>query len=482
MLFNSLIYIVFFIIVLVIYYILPHRLRWVMLLIASLVFYMAWIPQYVLLILFDAFVGYIMAILIARAGDNRKKKKLFLVFALVSTFGILFFFKYLVFINRSLMALFGFFGISYPVADFSILLPMGISFHTFQNAGYAIDVYRGDSKPERNFFKYALFVMFFPQLVAGPIERAGRLIPALFQKREFKIDNIQAGVKQMLLGYFKKVVVADRLAVLVNTVYNVPQYHRGLQSLIATFFFAFQIYCDFSGYTDIALGGAKCLGIDLMQNFRQPYLSASVGEFWRRWHISLSTWFRDYLYTPLGGIRCSRRRQAFNIFITFAVSGLWHGADWTFVIWGLLHGLYQNIETWLAVRFRFWGRKRGRPVKIPLTFLAICFACIFFRANSVGDAFGIIGGLFAGAAQWGQRQFIYQALTGMGVSLLDFAVDIGLILAMIGMDLIGRDKSVFENMERKNVFARYAFYGAVIGLICCLGVFSNGQQFIYFQF
>jgi D-alanyl-lipoteichoic acid acyltransferase DltB (MBOAT superfamily) len=286
----------------------------------------------------------------------------------------------------------------------------------------------------------------------------------------------------MLIGYFKKTVVADRLSVVVSTVYNAPEYHGGLQSVIATIFFAIQIYCDFSGYTDIAIGSAKCMGIDLMQNFSQPYLSGSVREFWQRWHISLSTWFRDYVYIPLGGNRCSRARQALNIMITFTISGLWHGANWTFIIWGGLHGLFQNIETWLERHVKAW---RSPPVKIlryPLTLAAVCFGWIFFRANTVGDAFLIIGNLFSDAAEWPHRQYLYVTLSGMGVHLLDMLINCVLVLLVFGIDLIGGKKSVFANMERTNILVRGAFYFVLIALIFSLGAFDSGGQFIYFQF
>jgi len=481
LLFNSFTYLIFFAAVVALYYILPHKLRWGMLLAASVVFYMAWMPPMVLLILGEAFLGWLAALLIART-DNPRLKKIVLVCVLIALFGILFFFKYLAFLSGSLAALFGLVGWNYPVSDFSVILPMGISFHTFQNAGYTIDVYRGEGKPERNVLKYALFVMFFPQLVAGPIERAERLLPSLFERKHFSAENISAGVKQMLIGYFKKTVVADRLAVLVNTVYNAPEYHRGLQSVVATVFFAFQIYCDFSGYTDIAIGSAKCLGIDLMQNFRQPYLSGSVREFWKRWHISLSTWFRDYLYISLGGNRCSKTRRAFNVMVTFTVSGLWHGANWTFIIWGALHGIFQNIETWLDGRLKVWKSKPVKFLRYPLTFIAVCAAWIFFRANTIGDAFGIIGGLFSDAAQWPHRQFLYETLSGMGVTVLDAVIDCGLILLTFGMDFIGGGKSVYANVQRFPAVARGAFYFIIVALIFSLGAFGNGGQFIYFQF
>ncbi|MCL2351780.1 MAG: MBOAT family protein [Firmicutes bacterium] len=481
MLFNSFVYLVFFTAVVLLFYILPHKSRWVMLLLASAAFYMAWVPELILLLLAVAFVNWACAELISRSG-GRRLRKIWLIADLALSFGALFVFKYLGFIGRSLAAFFGFFGQNFPAGHVSLILPMGISFYTFHSVGYAIDMYRGSYPRERNFLKFALFVTFFPQLVAGPIGRADKLLPSLLERKDFRPENISAGVKQMLLGYFKKVLVADRLALAVNTVYKAPQYHLGLQSVIATVFFAVQIYCDFSGYTDIAIGCARCMGVDLMKNFNQPYLSGSVREFWRRWHISLSAWFRDYLYIPMGGSRVSKPRRAFNVMVTFLVSGLWHGADWTFVIWGGLHGLFQNAETWLEERVRPWRTRVIRALRYPLTFAAVCFAWIFFRADTLSDAFRMIGGLFDGAGRWGDRQFVYAALTGMGVSLLDLLIDAGLVLLVFGMELIGRDKSVYENMERRGALARGAFYFAAAALICCFGVFEHGGMFIYFQF
>ena len=301
---------------------------------------MGWRAELIILIVISTLSNWLLARLIY---DKPEKKKVFLIISLIINFGLLFVFKYMVFINHSFMWLYDCFGWTYPIKDFDIVLPMGISFYTFQAASYTIDVFYGKYKPERNYFKLSLFIMFFPQLVAGPIERADRLLGQLFTKHKLELENISQGAKLMLMGYFKKIVIADRASVLVDTIYNSPQEYKGLPLVVATLFFTVQIYCDFSGYTDIARGVAKLMGIDLMINFDRPYFSKNIKEFWRRWHISLSSWLRDYIYIPLGGSRCSLIKKYRNIMITFLASGLWHGANWTFVLWGGLHGLYQVI-------------------------------------------------------------------------------------------------------------------------------------------
>lgn len=340
MLFNSLTFIIFLAVVLVLYYTLPQKLKWIMLLIASCIFYMGWRAELIILIVISTLSNWLLARLIY---DKPEKKKVFLIISLIINFGLLFVFKYMVFINHSFMWLYNYLGWTYPIKDFDIVLPMGISFYTFQAASYTIDVFYGKYKPEKNYFKLALFIMFFPQLVAGPIERADRLLGQLFTKHKLELANISQGSKLMLMGYFKKIVIADRASVLVDAIYNSPQEYKGLPLVVATLFFTVQIYCDFSGYTDIARGVAKLMGIELMINFDRPYFSKNIKEFWRRWHISLSSWLRDYIYIPLGGSRCSLIKKYRNIIITFLASGLWHGANWTFVLWGGLHGLYQVI-------------------------------------------------------------------------------------------------------------------------------------------
>lgn len=335
MLFNSFEFLIFFPIVCIIYFLL-RGLKWrnLFLLVASYYFYMNWKPVYALLILTSSVLTYGCGMLVEKYADDQRKKKAFLVTSLVINFAILFLFKYFNFIGDSITALFSAMGIGWQVPNLDVLLPVGISFYTFQAVGYSIDVYRGTIKAERNFFTYALFVSFFPQLVAGPIERAKNLLPQFHEEHQFEYTNAVEGLKQMIWGFFMKLCVADVLADYVNAVYNnVPQ-HNGSSLIIATIFFTFQIYCDFGGYSNIAIGAARVMGFRLMENFHRPYLSQNIKEFWKRWHISLSSWFMDYVYIPLGGNRVPYPRHLANLAITFLVSGVWHGAAWTFVLWG----------------------------------------------------------------------------------------------------------------------------------------------------
>ena len=351
MLFNSLEFLVFFPVVTNLYFLMPTlRIRNILLLIASYFFYMQYKPEYGLLMLFSTLINYIAALQMDKARDRitdkagnkaggkavdiTGQKKLWMAISIVGTLGVLFFFKYFNFFNSSLRGVLAWFDISYQPTALDIILPVGISFYTFQTMSYSIDVYRGDLPAERDFIDLALYVSFFPQLVAGPIERSTNLLHQFKTYHDFDAKRVSSGLRLMVYGFFKKVVIADRLAVIVDTVYNNPSGYDGVYYIIATVAFAIQIYCDFSGYSDIARGSARIMGFELMHNFDRPYFSKSVTEFWRRWHISLSSWFRDYLYFPLGGSRKGYFRTLLNLFIIFLASGLWHGDSWTFVIWG----------------------------------------------------------------------------------------------------------------------------------------------------
>ncbi len=485
MLFNSMTFILFFITVFILHYTLPHRFRWMMLLVASYIFYMAWRFELIFLLLFSTFVNYFISLLIAKSDVQSYRKKL-LIICLVINFALLFTFKYLVFINHTFMFVYHYFGIPYPISDFNIILPMGISFYTFQASSYTIDVYRGSLVPEKNFFKFSLFKAFFPQLVAGPIERADRLLPSLFTKKQFSIDNLSLGLKIMMLGFFKKIVIADRVAIAVNTVYNSPNSFDGFAYVIATVLFAFQIYCDFSGYSDIAIGCAKTLGVDLMENFHSPYYSHSIREFWKRWHISLSTWFRDYLYIPLGGNRVGKARNYFNLFITFLISGIWHGANWTFFIWGTLHGLYQIIGT---VKQSLLPRrakpKRFWPISVLnvfITFCLVCFAWIFFRANTVEDAFYIVSHLSTGFDRIFDLQYVYNTINNLGLSMLELGIAAFCIVLLLGIELFENKESIHKRLDRLPFVCRFIFYYGIAMIILSCGVFGNASEFIYFQF
>ncbi len=472
MLFNSLHFVFFFILTTAIYFLLPHKWRWAFLLLISCYFYAVFVPIYILILAFTIVVDYWAGRLIE---NNYERRKPLLLASLIVNIGFLAFFKYYNFLNENLTAMLGLGGWQNPVPALRILLPIGLSFHTFQAMSYTIEVYRGHQKAERHFGIYALYVMFYPQLVAGPIERPQNVLHQFYRKVDFNYDRIIAGLRLMLWGLFKKVVIADRLSIYVDAVYNNATHHSGITCIVATIFFAFQIYCDFSGYSGIALGAAKVLGIDLMENFRRPYLSTSIKDFWSRWHISLSTWFRDYLYIPLGGSRVSLPRHLINLLIVFMVSGLWHGASWTFVIWGALHGIYLVVEH-LLHRFVF---KKNAPAKkglrqLPpylLTFTLASFAWIFFRADSVSTAFTIIeniftlrpGPFFVGFA----AGFVYS------VALIIF-----LILAEINQEFLAERWSMLWSPRPA---VRMAGYAILLLVMLLIGVF-NGGQFIYFQF
>ncbi len=476
MLFNSIHFVFFFVVVTTLYFVLPHRFRWFLLLAASCYFYMAFIPIYILILGFTIVIDYFAGIWLEKTEG--KKKKYFLIASLIANIGVLAVFKYFNFLNENLSALLNSFGYQNSIPNLSILLPIGLSFHTFQAMSYTIEVYRGHQKAERNFGIYALYVMFYPQLVAGPIERPQNLIHQFYEKHYFDYQRVVEGLKLMLWGLFMKLVIADRLAIYVNAVYNNPEQHSGQTLALATVFFAFQIYCDFAGYSNIAIGAAKVMGFTLMTNFNRPYFSRSISEFWKRWHISLSTWFRDYLYISLGGNRVKIPRMYFNLFLVFVISGLWHGANWTFIIWGALNGFYL-IFALFTQKFRerfnhavFLDRlpRIHSFIQILITFILACFAWIFFRANSTQDSFHIISSVIHlnGPLYIGTPSVLIYAF---------FA-----ILFLIAVEL---KKEYFDGkisfFHHKNVWVRNLSYTGVILLILLFGVFDGGQ-FIYFQF
>ena len=411
MTFNSFQFLIFFPIVTLLYFLIPFRFRWALLLVASYYFYMSWNPSLVFLILFTTVVSYAAGILLEKYEDKKIRKTCLLV-TLAASLGVLFFFKYFNFLSLSVTGLLQ--AIRLPVNDFTLdlLLPVGISFYTFQTLSYVIDVYNGTIRAERHFGYYALFVSFFPQLVAGPIERPENLLPQLHSRQHFTLSNFHEGLRHILAGFFKKVVVADLLASYVNAVYNDAVFTaNGPAIIIATILFTFQVYCDFSGYTDIAVGCARIMGYQLMQNFRLPFSSRSIHEFWERWHISLTSWFRDYIFYPLAmnkkltrwarklGKKYNNRAinimlpQCLALFITFLLSGLWHGAAWTFVLWGAMHGMYQVVERLTEKKRKAFWERRGVSAdnklfafwQMAVTFILCNFALIFFRANSVAD-------------------------------------------------------------------------------------------------
>ena len=440
---------------------------------------MCWNPSYVVLIFFSTLVSYITAIQMGKAVSKQKRKG-YLIAGLVANLSVLFFYKYFNFINDSVGAIFDRFDVFYGVSGFEVLLPIGISFYTFQTLSYIIDVYRGEKEPEKHLGVFALYVSFFPQLVAGPIERSTRLLPQFYKKFDFDYDRVSDGLKLVLWGLFKKVVIADRLAIYVNEVFNNPGDYQGIPVILACYFFAFQIYCDFSGYTDIAIGSSKVMGFDLMDNFKRPYFSKSISEFWRRWHISLSTWFRDYLYIPLGGNKVGRWRWHYNILVVFILSGLWHGANWTFVVWGALHGFYMLFAVWTkSIREKFImlvGLNNytivHKYLKVLITFHLVTFAWIFFRANSIPDAFVIAGSLF--------KVDISGSLLVAGVSHFGLVLSLLLIGFLVFIHSIERHEDIRQFLSKKPAWFRYAIYYILLMGIALLGVFE--AAFIYFQF
>jgi D-alanyl-lipoteichoic acid acyltransferase DltB (MBOAT superfamily) len=503
--FNSWQYLVFFPVVFAVYYIITWKNRkWsnkasqIMLLAASLFFYACWNPAYLFLILFSVAVTWCSGMLMEGVRTSSRAnahKRLILFGSLVINLGILFFFKYYNFFAGTLGR---FTAFKAPALD--VLLPVGISFYTFQALGYSIDVYRGTVKAEHSFINYALFVTFFPQLVAGPIERTGHLLPQFKVNHTFDYGQVTSGLKLAAWGMFKKVVIADRLAVYVNGVYAKPTVYPACSVALATVFFAFQIYCDFSGYSDIAIGSARALGFDIMTNFRRPYFARSLADFWRRWHISLTTWFKDYIYIPMGGNRKGLPRQCINILVVFTISGLWHGAAWHFVAWGLIHGIIQVFE---RIYRQITGRRRviythsvGAAFSIILTFIVVCIAWVFFRADSITSACGIcakfttlpaeIIGYIKQIPQLGIVETIRQMFQlGSYVahpisffSLRAFGISIICILVLLIVDIYSRKHNLKNHYPL--VIHWVVYYALLLAIISNFGI--NTSQFIYFKF
>ncbi len=485
MLFNSVDFLLFFPLVTAIYFLLPHRARWIWLLITSYYFYMCWNAKYALLIALSTLITYASGLLI-----HWRRKKLWVFLSFASNLGILFFFKYFGFFLDNLTAGLALAGIAFKRPAFDVVLPVGISFYTFQALSYTADVYRGEVRPEKNPFRYALFVSFFPQLVAGPIERSKNLLGQLYDRHAFDPDRVRAGLLLMLWGMFEKIVIADRLAMLIDSVYDNYAELPGAAVVLATVFFAFQIYSDFAGYSHIAIGAAQVMGFTLMENFRQPYLSQSVAEFWRRWHISLSTWFRDYLYIPLGGNRRGTLRKYCNTMITFLASGLWHGANWSFVVWGGLNGAYQVIGELLAplregaCRVLHINREwfPCRLARTVFTFCLVDFAWLFFRAPSFSAARGMLAhmaGSFQLAALPGQ-------LLSLGLDGPNFLVALAALGVLWTADLLReRYGPLRPYITRQALPVRWAFYLCAVLTVLIFGIYGpsySARAFAYFQF
>lgn len=494
MIFNSMDFLIFFPIVVLVYYVLPKKSRYIWLLLASYYFYMQWNAIYICLLFSCTLITYLSGRVLGYlkslgAEDTKKKQKLCLAICITINLGVLGFFKYCNFAIQSLNGLLAFFGMKTVVWEHSILLPVGISFFTLQALGYLIDVYRGDIYAEKNFLRYALFISFFPQLVAGPIERSKNLLVQLYRPQKFCWENVRRGTILMLWGFFLKVVIADRAAIVVNTVYGDSSSYKGVLIVVATLLFAIQIYCDFYGYSTIARGAARILGIELMDNFNAPYFSLSIKEFWRRWHISLSGWFRDYLYIPLGGNRKGTFHKQMNILIVFAVSGLWHGASGAFITWGALNGLFQVIgDGWRYIKRKISvfittdDTFSRRIIKRILTVGMVSFTWIFFRAGNMSAAIETIRNM----CSFNWMALMDGTLYQLGVGSTYFKLLIVFIL------LFGYiDYQKYKGKDMVTVLLKQEFWFRIlieVGLLFvillfgCYGVEYDTNEFIYFQF
>ncbi|MCM1154466.1 MAG: MBOAT family protein [Roseburia sp.] len=501
MLFNTMQYIIFLPVVVLVYYLLTPKVRYIWLLITSYYFYMQWNPLYVMLLFSCTFLTYCGARLIENihnaghsgdqkeAYDTRKKKKVCFVVCILLNLGILLFFKYFEFGIDCLNHILRLLHVGEVVWDHHIILPVGISFYTLQALGYLIDVYRGDICAEKNFLRYALFVSFFPQLVAGPIERSKNLLAQLREPHSFAYENLRKGAVLILYGLFLKMVVADRAAVLVDTVYGDSGAYPGFYIAVATCFFVIQIYCDFYGYSTIARGSALIMGIHLMDNFKAPFFSRSIKELWQRWHISLSGWFRDYLYIPLGGNRKGSIRRTLNLLIVFAISGLWHGASGAYIFWGLLNGIYQvagDVVKRVQSAFRHVERKDGfsrHLLQTAGTFGLFTFACLFFRSGRLDTAVRVLQDMFS-VNNW---QILFDgSLYGLGVARNYMNVLTASIVVLFVVDYRKyKGADVADGILRQEWWFRTGIYMAMLFAILlygCYGEMYNIQQFIYFQF
>jgi alginate O-acetyltransferase complex protein AlgI len=438
-------------------------------------------PIYIVILGFTIVVDFFAGIFIE--NSKSKFKKFLLIVSLITNIGVLCVFKYYNFLNENLSILLTGFSLTNSIHLLNIMLPIGLSFHTFQAMSYTIEVYRGNQKAERHFGIYALYVMFFPQLVAGPIERPQNVLHQFREKKSFDYVNLFSGFKIILWGLFKKVVIADRLAILVDSVYSAPHNWHGFALLIATILFSIQIYCDFSGYSDIALGTARIMGFKLMLNFKQPYFSRSVSEFWTKWHVSLSSWFKDYLYIPMGGNRVGVLRWYFNLFFVFLISGLWHGANWTFVIWGCIHGVLLILQN--IIERYCYVIKINKNIQVVLTFFIISLTWILFRASNLNDALYIFTHLLSNNESGNYFDLALQDLHGLpltylGVALWKFILSICLLPLLFIVDwfiLTGRHTIILNSRP----YLSWSICYILIIMILFFGVFDT-RQFIYFQF
>lgn len=474
MLFNSLAYGIFLPVVFIIYWAVPNKYRWPLLLISSYYFYMSWNPKYVILILLATGVSYKAAILVEESSSEKKKKAILLT-ALIVCLGILFVFKYFNFFSNTVIEVFKRFSIQLHPVTLKLILPVGISFYTFQTLSYVIDVYKGKEKACRNFGVYAAFISFFPQLVAGPIERTGNLLPQITSEKKFDYEEAAYGLKLMAWGYFKKLVIADVTAGYVDAAFASIETCTGLDLFLSIIFFSFQIYCDFSGYSDIAIGSARLMGIKLMRNFNSPYYSHSIKEVWTRWHISLSTWFRDYVYIPLGGSRCSRLRRDFNLVVTFLLSGLWHGAAWTYVVWGGINGVGQIIEEKLFGKREY--KRLGSVISCIAVFVFWNFSLVFFRAETVTKALMYIKKFLMCLRYPSQFK-----QTALGFDKPESMYCIFFIIILMIFDYASLKTDVIKWISSRKPAVRWTVYLLTVWVILAFMPPVNTSEFVYFQF
>ncbi len=490
MLFNSFEFLLFFPTVVILYFLLPYKYRWVMLLLASYFFYMCWKVEFIALIIISTLIDYYCGLKMS-AIEEKKKRKPFLYLSLLTNLGLLFTFKYLDFSINSVNTVL---GIDIPYAN--LILPMGISFYTFQTLSYSIDVYQGKLKSESHLGKFALYVSFFPQLVAGPIERATKLIPQLQKNdNDFDYNRVTSGLRLIAWGLIKKVIIADRLALFVNEVYNNSESYTGIPLILATVFFAFQIYCDFSGYSDIAIGCARVMGYDFMKNFNNPYGATSISDFWRKWHISLSTWFKDYVYIPLGGNKVVKWRMYYNFLIVFLLSGIWHGASWNFAIWGLLHVTYiilsiiltplrSNIKSTLGIKNdNTWFLNL---IRTSWVFVLVTIAWVFFRAEDLNTAIYILSNIHVNVLEQikciiNNQNFARDSLLYLKQTSIQFALAVLSIIGLIIIQSLCRKREVEDSVSQLNPVIRWTIYYIAILFTLAFGVFGD-EQFVYFQF
>lgn len=492
MIFSTIRFVIFFSITFLMYYTVKGKYRWLILLSASYFYYISWSFKYAILLLATTSISFVLAKFMDREKNSSSKKR-YLCLSLMLNLGILFIFKYFNFFNDTIGLVLTKMNIPQIIPNFKLLMPLGVSFYTFQIIGYMIDVYRGKIRAEKNFGVFALFVSFFPQIVAGPIQRGNEFLHQFYQKRQMNLVKVKEGLILILWGLFKKIAISDKLAVYVNKVYDNPYDYSGIILIVATFLFSIQLYCDFSGYSDMAIGYAKILGFELKSNFDRPYFAKSIQEFWRRWHISLSTWFRDYLYIPLGGNRVSRIRSYLNIFIVFLLSGLWHGANWTYIVWGALHGLYLIVFQLLKKADNGYILKKLQPNKFQklkdlihtvITFSIVTFAWIFFRANKISDAIYIVKNLFTDVGYIFDIHYMGKVLIGIGLTKYDcFLVFIPIFILFV-MHIVQKENTLTEFIINKPLIIRWGIYYLLIFSIILLGGYGNAEstQFIYSQF